>query len=91
MIITPRTRYWGLMMLRLKANMGGLDRLIRTAVGITLLSLGPFSEIIKVSMIAEIAMALVGVFALLSAASAYCVIYHIAGTNTLGKEDDTKK
>jgi hypothetical protein len=68
--------------------MGSLDRLIRTIVGVTLLILGPFSEILEITLLAEIVMTMVGIFALLSASMAYCFIYDIAGINTLGKKGD---
>lgn len=75
-------------MLKLKSNMGNLDRIIRIIVGITLLILGPLTEILEITIIAKIFMSFVGVFALLSAIFSYCVIYDMANINTLGKKHD---
>lgn len=69
-------------MLNLKRNMSNLDRSIRIIVGIVLLIVGPATNLVKLNMALEIVLAVIGVFAILSAVFAYCLFYEFADIDT---------
>jgi hypothetical protein len=62
--------------------MGPVDRVIRALVGIILIALGPVSGALTSDFMSQVLLALVGALAILSAASGYCPLYHIAGFST---------
>jgi hypothetical protein len=66
--------------------MGTLDRNIRILVGITLLTLGPATEILTLTTIPNTLLGIVGTLALLSGLSAYCILYEFTGSNTRNKK-----
>jgi len=75
-------------MLNFKKNMGAIDRGLRFIVGITLLGVGPVTNMLGLTTVVLIAMGGVGVFALFSALSAYCPLYEFTDSNTLKKKGD---
>ncbi len=75
-------------MLKFKTNMGTADRIIRIIVGVGLLVLGPLTEIIQITTTVRIALGAIGLFALISALTSYCLFYDITGANTLGKNQN---
>jgi hypothetical protein len=78
------------MQIKFRRNMGALDRAIRTAVGLTLLTLGPMAEIITSDLLSAILLGLVGTLALVSAFFAYCILYDITGFGTDRKPDEAR-
>lgn len=69
----------------LKQNMGKLDRSIRSIVGITLLILGPATDIIQLTTTSEILFAVIGSAGLLSGLLGYCMFYEFTDSNTMKK------
>jgi hypothetical protein len=70
------------MVMKLKRNMGPVDQVFRTAMGAALIYLGPFSEWLTADFMSGMLLALVGILTIVSAASGYCPLYHLAGFNT---------
>jgi len=66
-----------------KRNMSKLDRLVRIAVGSTLLTLGPLTDILETDLMSNIILGVLGCTAVLSGVFAYCFLYEITGFNTL--------
>ena len=69
-------------MIKLRANMGSLDRFLRVIAGIILLGLGPFTDILSLPTIFEVVLTVIGIFAILSALFSYCLLYELTGSNT---------
>ena len=69
-------------MLKFKRNMSNLDRSLRTIVGMTLLIIGPATNILELSLVLEIVLGIIGIFAILSAVFAYCVLYEFTDIDT---------
>ena len=69
-------------MLKFKRNMSNHDRSLRTIVGIMLLIIGPATNILELSLVLEIVLGIIGIFAILSAVFAYCVLYEFTDINT---------
>jgi hypothetical protein len=70
-------------MLKFERNMAGWDRALRFVVGISLLVVGPATNLVELAPVLENILAVVGVFAILSATFAYCLLYEFTGSNTL--------
>lgn len=66
----------------MKRNMSGVDRWVRAAMGIGLIYLGPFSELLTSDPMSGALLAALGVLTLAAAVLAYCPLYHIAGVCT---------
>ena len=71
-------------MIRFKRNMGNLDRSIRITVGIILWIIGPATNLVALSPVLEIVLAVIGTFAILSALFAYCLLYEFTDIDTQG-------
>jgi hypothetical protein len=69
-------------MIKFRRNMGNLDRTIRIIVGVTLLIIGPVTNIFELTTILVIALGVIGTFAILSAIFAYCVLYEFTDIDT---------
>ena len=65
--------------MKLKRNMGPGDQVFRAAMGIGLIYLGPVSKMLTSDSMSGILLALVGALTVISAASGYCPLYHMAG------------
>lgn len=65
--------------MKLKRNMGPADQVFRGAMGLGLIYLGPVSNILTADFLSGVLLALVGALTVISAASGYCPLYHIAG------------
>ena len=74
-------------MFRLKRNMGTADRIARTLVGASLLTIGPMTDLVPTDLMSNIIVSGVASLALLSAACAYCFLYEVTGFDTCGKQD----
>lgn len=73
--------------MKLKRNMGSVDRAIRMLIGVSLLYLGPISNMLTSDYLSGVLLAIVGVIAISSAASGYCLLYQIAGFCTYSPRD----
>lgn len=62
--------------------MGVADRWLRSAMGLGLIYLGPFSDVLTSDPMSGALLAMVGVLTVGSAAIGYCPLYHIAGVCT---------
>lgn len=62
--------------------MANIDRVFRTAMGLSLIYLGVDPEILTSDFLSRILLAAVGVFTLVSGITGHCSIYHIAGFGT---------
>jgi uncharacterized membrane protein YccC len=69
-------------MLKFRRNMSLVDRIVRTVVGITLLLVGPLTNIVETDTMSNILLGTVGTIAIFSALTAYCFLYEISGFNT---------
>ena len=80
-----QTILWGAhwKMIKLKSNMGTMDRSIRILVGSTLLILGPLTSILDTDTLSNTILAVLGTTAVFSGGFAYCVLYEITGFHTL--------
>ena len=72
--------------MKIKPNMGTLDRTFRAIVGIILLTIGPLTNVLDLNTITLTAMGLLGALALFSSISAYCPLYNFTDSNTLNKK-----
>ncbi len=76
--------------MKLKRNMGPVDQVFRGAMGVGLIYLGPISEILTADFMSGVLLALVGALTVVSAASGYCPLYHIAGFCTYKPKADAE-
>lgn len=74
--------------MKLKRNMGPVDQATRAVIGIGLIYLGPVSKTLTSDFMSGILLALVGALAIISAATGYCPLYHIAGFCTYKPKDN---
>lgn len=65
--------------MRMKRNMSGVDRWVRSAMGIALIYLGPFSDLLTSDPMSGALLAALGVLTLAAGVLAYCPLYQIAG------------
>lgn len=68
--------------MRLRKNIGGLDRVIRLALGALLVSAGLFPQELVADAVAANVLVSIGVVSLLTGLMAYCPLYHLVGFNT---------
>ena len=73
-------------MIKLKSNMGTMDRVARTMAGSTLLVIGPLTDLVPTDMMSNIILSSMATVALLSAVFSYCVLYEVTGFDTGGKK-----
>ena len=78
------------MKIKFRRNMSNLDRIIRTVVGLTLLTAGPVMEFITPDKLSSILMGIVGSLALVSALTSYCILYDVTGFGS-GKEPEQSR
>jgi hypothetical protein len=71
--------------MKLIRNMGTLDRIFRTMMGVAFIYFGPVSDLLITDGLSEALLALVGVLALVSALSGYCPVYHMANISSCRK------
>ena len=74
-------------MFKLKNNMGAMDRIARTLVGITLLVTGPLTDLVTTDMLSNVILGSMGTVALLSAVFSYCFLYEVTGFDTCSKQE----
>lgn len=68
--------------MKLISNMGPIDRVFRTLMGIAFIYFGPVSDLLVTDPLSESLLALVGILSLVSALSGYCPVYHMANIST---------
>lgn len=71
--------------MKLIRNMGTIDRIFRTMMGVAFIYFGPVSDLLITDGLSEALLALVGVLALVSALSGYCPVYHMANISSCRK------
>lgn len=74
-------------MLKFRRNMSLADRIVRIFVGVTLLLIGPLTNIVETDTISNTLLGIVGTIAIISAVTAYCFLYDISGFNTWRSND----
>lgn len=74
-------------MFKIKRNMGGLDRTMRTVAGSSLLIIGPLSDVVKTDMLSNVILSGMAAVALLSAVFSYCIFYEVTGFDTSSKQE----
>lgn len=68
--------------MNLKRNMGLIDQVFRTCMGLSLIYIGPFSDVITSDAMSAILLSVVGVMIIVSSLIGWCPVYHMAGFNT---------
>ena len=74
-------------MLKLKQNMGVIDRVLRTLAGSTLLVIGPLTDLVPTDTFSNVILSCMAAVALSSAALSYCVLYKVTGFDTMTKNN----
>ena len=70
-------------MFNFNRNMNILDRCVRVLIGVSLLLIGPITNIVETDMMSNIILGILGTTATLSGTFAYCILYEVTGFNTL--------
>ncbi len=73
-------------MIKIKKNMGTIDRSIRFIVGGSLLLVGPFTDLIPTDTFSNVLLSCMAVIAISSAALSYCVLYDLTGFDTCARK-----
>lgn len=66
----------------LTRNMGPVDQVFRTLMGLTCMYLGPFSDWLTSDFMSGVLLALVGLLVIVSSLTGFCPFYYAAGFNT---------
>ncbi len=66
----------------LARNMGPIDQVFRTLMGVACMYLGPFSDWLTSDFISGVLLALVGLLVIISSLAGFCPFYYAAGFNT---------
>lgn len=66
----------------LPRNMGPVDQVFRTLMGIVCIYLGPLSDWLTSDFVSGLLLALVGLLVIVSSLIGFCPFYHAAGFNT---------
>lgn len=76
-------------MIKIRCNLGWLDRVLRSGIGLLMIYLGLIGKILITDAIAGIALGVFGVIILLSAIVCNCPLYMLVGFNTcrIAKKD----
>ena len=74
--------------MKLQRNMSLLDQIFRTTMGLALIYIGPFSNILTSDTLSAVLLSLVGVLIIISSLIGWCPFYHMAGFNTYNKNKD---
>ena len=69
-------------MIKIKTNMGTIDRTMRFIAGSTLLLVGPLTNLIPTDAFSNVILSCMAMVAISSAALSYCVLYELTGFNT---------
>ena len=68
--------------MKLNRNMGSVDQVFRTIMGLALIYIGPLSDALTTDFISGLLLASVGVMIVVSSFIGFCPLYHVAGFNT---------
>lgn len=68
--------------MKLHRNMGINDQVFRTLMGLCLIYLGPFSDILTSDTLSAALLAGIGIMIIISSFIGWCPLYHVAGFNT---------
>jgi hypothetical protein len=69
-------------MIKIKTNMGTIDRTMRFIAGSTLLLVGPLTNLIPTDTFSNVILSCMAMVAISSAALSYCVLYELTGFDT---------
>ena len=69
-------------MIKIKTNMGTIDRTMRFIAGSTLLLVGPLTNLIPTDAFSNVILSCMAMVAISSAALSYCVLYDLTGFDT---------
>lgn len=69
-------------LINIKCNLGGLDRALRSGIGLLMVYLGFINETLITDTIAGVALGVFGTIIMLSAIVCNCPLYLLAGFNT---------
>ena len=72
--------------MNLPRNMSFPDQVFRTIMGVVLIYLGPFSDILTSDPLSSILLSFVGIMIIISSLIGWCPFYHVAGFNTHTKK-----
>lgn len=73
-------------MLKIKTNMGVIDRAIRFTIGGTLLLVGPLTDLISTDTFSNVLLSCMAVISISSAVLSYCALYDLTGFNTCARK-----
>ena len=73
-------------MIKIKTNMGTIDRTMRFIAGGTLLFVGPLSNLIPTDTFSNVILSGMAMVAISSATLSYCVLYELTGFDTCARE-----
>ena len=74
------------MMFKFKKNMGTVDRGLRVLAGVSLLTVGPLTNLVPTDTFSNVILSCMAAVALTSALISYCVLYEFTGFDTLVKK-----
>ena len=69
-------------MIKIKTNMGTIDRTMRFITGGALLLVGPLTNLIPTDAFSNLILSCMAIVAISSAALSYCVLYELTGFDT---------
>ncbi len=69
-------------------NMGLVDQVFRTLMGLSLIYIGPLSDVITNDTMSSILLSSVGIMIIVSSLIGWCPFYHLAGFNTYKSKKD---
>lgn len=68
--------------MNIQRNMGFPDQVFRTLMGLMLIYIGPFSDVVTSDVLSAVLLTVVGVMIIISSMIGWCPVYHMAGFNT---------
>ena len=74
--------------MNVKRNMGLYDQIFRTLMGLGLIYIGPFSDVLTSDTLSSVLLTVVGVMIIISSFIGWCPVYHMAGFNTNKSKND---
>ena len=72
--------------MKIKKNMGMADRTLRVIAGSTLLTIGPFTNLVPTDTFSNVILSCMAIVALTSAAFSYCALYELTGFDTCARK-----
>ena len=76
------------MNMKLQRNMSFSDQIFRITMGLALIYIGPFSDILTSDTLSAVLLTIVGVLIIISSLIGWCPFYHMAGFNTYNANEN---